>query len=81
LFTSVVMYLLAVTFAGGGVRELQEGGVISQSPIESLPIPTIDVLGIYPTVETFGIQIALLALGIGAFLYRRRQQQQEEATA
>ncbi|MBQ9479334.1 MAG: FTR1 family iron permease [Selenomonadaceae bacterium] len=81
LFTSVVMYLLAVTFAGGGVRELQEGGVISQSPIESLPIPTIDVLGIYPTVETFGIQIALLALGLGAFLYRHRQQQTEEATA
>ena len=81
LFTSIVMYLLAVTFAGGGIRELQEGGVLQQTPIEGLPIPTVDVLGIYPTVETFGIQIALIALGIGAFLYRRRQQQTEEATA
>ena len=78
LFTSVLMYLLAVTFAGGGIKELQEGGVISQSPIENLPVPTIDVLGIYPTYETFGIQIALLALGVGAYLYRRHQQQQSE---
>ncbi len=77
LFTSVLMYLLAITFAGGGIRELQEGGIIGQTPIESLPIPTIDVLGIYPTVETFGVQVALLVLGIAAIIYRRRQQQTE----
>ena len=71
LFTSVLMYLLAVTFAGGGIRELQEGGVFGQTPLEF--VPTIDVLGIYPTVETFGIQVALLILGVGAFLYRKRQ--------
>lgn len=73
LFTSVLMYLLAVTFAGGGIRELQEGGVFSQTPIESLSVPTIDLLGIYPTLETFGAQILLLALGVGAFMYRRQQ--------
>ena len=71
LFTSVLMYLLAITFAGGGVRELQEGGVFGQTPLEF--VPTIDVLGIYPTVETFGLQVALLILGVGAFLYRKRQ--------
>ena len=71
LFTSVLMYLLAVTFAGGGIRELQEGGVFGQTPLEF--VPTIDVLGIYPTVETFGVQVALLMLGVGAFLYRKRQ--------
>ncbi len=73
LFTSVLMYLLAVTFAGGGIRELQEGGVFAQTQIESIPIPTIDVLGIYPTVETFGVQVALLVVGIAAILYRKRQ--------
>ena len=72
LFTSVLMYLLAVTFAGGGIRELQEGSVLPQTPIESIPIPTIDVLGIYPTVETFGVQVALLVLGVAAILYRRK---------
>ncbi len=71
LFTSALMYLLAITFAGGGIRELQEGGVFGQTPLEG--VPTIDVLGIYPTVETFGVQVALLILGVGAFLYRRRQ--------
>lgn len=77
LFTSVLMYLLAITFAGGGLRELQEGGVIGQTQIESLPIPTIDILGIYPTVETFGLQAALLILGIAAIIYRKRQQAAE----
>ena len=76
LFTSVLMYLLAITFAGGGIRELQEGGVFGQTPLEF--VPTIDVLGIYPTVETFGVQVALLALGVGAFLYRKRQAAADE---
>ncbi len=75
LFTSILMYLLAVTFAGGGIRELQEGGVFGQTPLEF--VPTIDVLGIYPTVETFGIQVALIILGVGAFLYRKRQNSNE----
>lgn len=78
LFTSILMYLLAVSFAGGGIKELQEGGVFSQTPIESLPVPTIDILGIYPTIETFGVQVALLALGVGAYLYKRRKNQEEE---
>ena len=73
MFTSILMYLLAITFAGGGIRELQEGGVFGQTPIESLPVPTIDVLGIYPTVETFGVQVVLLIIGIGMLIYRRKQ--------
>ena len=73
LFTSILMYLLAITFAGGGIRELQEGGIFSQTQIEGLP--TIDILGIYPTVETFGVQVALLILGVAAIFYRRHQQQ------
>ena len=81
LFTSALMYLLAITFAGGGLRELQEGGVLAQTQIESIPIPTIDILGIYPTVETFGAQVVLLVVGIAAILYRRHQQKLEIAEA
>ena len=73
LFTSILMYLLAITFAGGGIRELQEGGVFGQTPIESLPIPTIDVLGIYPTLETFGVQVVLLIIGVAMLIYRRQK--------
>ena len=74
LFTSILMYLLAITFAGGGIRELQEGGIFGQTQIESIPIPTIDVLGIYPTVETFGAQILLLVIGVVAIVYKKHQQ-------
>ncbi len=68
--------MLVVTFVGGGIRESQEGGVFGQPPLEFLP--TIDVLGIYPTAETFGVQVALLVLGIGAFLYRKHQSEAAE---
>ncbi|MBR1857936.1 MAG: FTR1 family iron permease [Selenomonadaceae bacterium] len=77
LFTSILMYLLAVSFAGSGVKELQEGGVLSQTPIESLPVPTIDILGIYPTIETFGLQMLLLILGVCSFAYFHNKQQKE----
>ncbi len=50
---------------------MQEGGVLGQTPLEG--VPTIDVLGIYPTVETFGLQVALLIVGVGAFVWRKRQ--------
>ena len=55
---------------------MQEGGIFGQTPLEFLP--TIDVLGIYPTAETFGVQVALLVLGVGAFLYRKRQSEAAE---
>ena len=73
LFTSILMYLLAVSFAGSGIKELQEGGVFSQTPIEAIPIPTIDIIGVYPTYETFGLQMLLIVVGIAAYFYRRQQ--------
>ena len=77
LFTSILMYLLAVSFAGSGIKELQEGGVLSQTPIETIPIPTIDIIGVYPTYETFGLQMLLIVVGIAAYFYRRQQQSKE----
>lgn len=74
MFTSILMYLLAVSFAGGGIRELQEGGILATTQIENSIIPTIDVLGIYPTFETLGIQFALLILGIATFVYYQSRQ-------
>lgn len=79
MFTSVLMYLLAVSFAGGGIRELQEGGIIETTQIESSIIPTIDVLGIYPTMETLGIQALLLIIGILTFVYYQSRQSKESA--
>ncbi len=58
--TSVMLYFLAFVFAGKGIRELQEGDAVS---ITMLPgFPSIDALGIFPTVETLLAQFILVAL-------------------
>ncbi len=48
--TSVFLYLLSFILLGKGIRELQEAGMIDVTPVVFLP--QIDVLGVYPTVET-----------------------------
>lgn len=73
LFTGVFMFVLAVSFAGSGIKELQEAGVVSITLIESIPMPNIDLLGLYPTVETIGTQLILLILAAGTVYYRKRQ--------
>ena len=58
--TSLLLYYMAFVFAGRGIRELQEGNVL---PITNLPhVPSVEWLGLFPTVETVGIQVILLAL-------------------
>lgn len=60
--TSALLYIMAFTFAGQGVAELQEAGTISTTPLAWLP--AIPALGIFPTFQTFCIQLAVaLALG------------------
>lgn len=59
--TSIFMYFLAVSFAGSGVKELQEGGLISTTPIDVALFPNIDFFGLYPTIETLLPQVILLA--------------------
>lgn len=79
IFTSVLMYLLAVSFTGGGISELQEGGVVGVTQIENFPIPPNDILGIYPTVETVGAQIILLLIGVAMVFYARRKNKKVKA--
>ncbi|CAA7625924.1 FTR1 family protein [Magnetospirillum sp. SS-4] len=56
--TAALLFLLAFTFAGKGVLELQEGRMIPITPIDWLP--RVEWLGIFPTVESVGAQLALL---------------------
>ena len=67
IVTSALMYYLAFTFAGKGVRELQEANWVDASYVEWLP--TIDLMGIYPTVEGVALQSALLFALIGSLVY------------
>lgn len=71
-FTSAFMFLLAVTFTGGGVKELQEAGVISTTVIDAMPIPSIDILGLYPTYETIIPQLLLFTAAVLVVLYKKQ---------
>lgn len=70
--TSALLYYLAFTFAGKGILELQEAEWISSTHIEG--IPTISLLGIYPTWEGILLQsilvIALITAVVYSFVFR-----------
>lgn len=78
-FTSIFLYFLAFILLGKGIKELQEAGVVSVTPIEYLPY--IDVIGFYPTVQTVIPQVLLiLAFFFAAFWmgYVKREREKKE---
>jgi high-affinity iron transporter len=79
LGTSVLLFVMSVTFIGNGVKELQEGNVIGVTPIRGLG--SVDILGIYPTLETLIPQIALLALTAATFVIQIRRNAKKAAIA
>jgi high-affinity iron transporter len=58
--TSAFLYYMAFVFAGKGVAELQEGGVIGTTVLGWAP--RFPGLGIYPTAESLALQGLLLLL-------------------
>jgi hypothetical protein len=58
--TSAFLYYMAFVFAGKGVAELQEGGLIGTTILSWAP--RAPALGIYPTAESLGAQAVLLGL-------------------
>jgi high-affinity iron transporter len=64
--TSALLYYLAFVFAGKGIRELQDSGLLPVSPAHG--IPTWDVVGIYPTWESLALQAALACAAVVAFV-------------
>ena len=63
-YSAILIAVLAVVLIGKGVGALQEAGSIS---VTALPgIPRIGALGLFPTMESVGAQLAMLAaLAIG----------------
>jgi high-affinity iron transporter len=73
LGTSVLLFVMSIAFTGSGIKELQEGNVIG---VTMLPFNfTVDILGIYPTLETLIPQILLLAVTVGTFVFQIRKNQ------
>jgi high-affinity iron transporter len=71
LGTSILLFAMSVTFTGNGIKELQEGNVIGVTPIPG--VPSVDILGVYPTLETFIPQLALLAITVITFVIQIRR--------
>lgn len=72
--TAVLLYALAVTFAGAGMLELQEARLVSATPLAGMP--SIPALGLFPTVETVAAQVLLLLALVpvlGAWAVKRRR--------
>jgi high-affinity iron transporter len=71
LGTSILLFFMSVTFVGNGIKELQEGNIIGVSPVAGLG--SVDILGIYPTLETLIPQILLLAVTAATFVIQIRR--------
>jgi high-affinity iron transporter len=67
---AVLLFMLAVIFSGQGIAALQEAGVVATSILD---IPSVELLGIYPTLQSLGLQIFVLLIGVGLLSYQRKK--------
>ena len=69
-FTSVLMFILCISFVGKGVYELQEADVIGRTVIPWMNGFNFELLGIYDRYENLIPQLILLALTIFTYRYQ-----------
>ena len=65
--TGGLLYYMAFVFAGKGIAELQNAGVVGMSPVEWGP--RLPALGVYPTAQSLCAQAALLVLALVAVFW------------
>ena len=74
LVTSILMAVLVVIFAGGGIHALIEGDLIEGTYLSN--VPTNDWIGLYPYVECLAAQalaaIAVITLFVVGFVKKRK---------
>jgi high-affinity iron transporter len=68
--TSAMLYYMAFVFAGKGIADLQEAGLIRMTVLEWAP--RVPVLGIYPTAQSLALQGLLIALVLFALVWLQR---------
>jgi high-affinity iron transporter len=69
--SSALLAAMAVIFAGQGVAALQAAGKL---PASAINFPTVPLLGIYPNMQGVALQIVLLGMIVGGWLYMRGQE-------
>lgn len=58
--TSALLYYMALVFAGTGIKELQEADILPRTMLPGFP--HVELIGLYPTVETLCAQGVLIVL-------------------
>ena len=87
LGTSILMFIMSISFLGSGIKELIEGDVITMTSSKAVSwIPSnsvLEVLGVYPCDQTVFPQLALLAVTIVVFVaqLKRNSRLKQEALA
>lgn len=76
LGTSILMFVMSISFLGSGIKELIEGDVIGMTSPAWLQaiIPfndVLDVLGIYPVLETLIPQLILILITVMIFVMQK----------
>ena len=83
--TSILMFIMSISFLGAGIKELIEGDVIGMtSPAWLSWIPSNDVmevLGIYPCLETLIPQLILLIISVIIFVVVTKKNRKIHAEA
>lgn len=77
-FSSALIAILAFVLAGKGVAALQEAGMIGATYLAF--VPRIDVLGVYPTLQSLGAQ-AFIVLALAAGYFRNQRHAAASANA
>ena len=70
-FSSALIAVLAIVLAGKGIAALQEAGLIDVSPVSF--VPQVELLGIFPTLQSVGAQFVVIAIIVGAFAFSKRK--------
>ena len=65
--TSALLYLMAFSFVGQGISELQAAGYVPATPLSW--VPTIPALGIFPTLQSSLLQGVLVAAVAAALIW------------
>ena len=68
LTNAVLLFVLSLVYTGKGILALQESGLLIKNPISFFEI---DLLGIYPNMQSLGAQ-AIILLAAATWLYTQR---------
>ncbi len=75
LVNAALLFVLSMVFAGKGIVALQEAGKLSATPVK---FPEIDLLGVYPNMESLALQGLILIIGAIWWLMQRNKKSGDE---